>query len=35
MACSNTTVLLIFGLVALAAIAGVLLGFFHLRNSKD
>lgn len=35
MACSDTTVLLMFGAVALAAVAGALLGFLHLRNSKD
>jgi ABC-type branched-subunit amino acid transport system permease subunit len=34
-ACSDTTVLLIFGAVVLAAAAGVLLGFLHLRNRED
>lgn len=35
MACSDATALLIIGAVILAAVAGVLLGFLHLRNSKD
>lgn len=35
MACSDATVALLIGTIILAAAAGVLLGIFHLRNSKD